>query len=222
MAQAAATHHPHATAASRAAPTGGPVRAPQGEPALVRRAKSGDADAFARLIAEHEGAVLTAIRFRLPAGHEAEDVAQEAFLRAWGAMDSFDEARPFRPWMITIAIRAAISIARRDGANRRAMGVLRNREAGPGRDDAEPIDRPRHDLWRFAQRRLPQDHATALWLRYGEDMPIAGVARALGRTEIAVRVLLSRARARLAGALDDHEAEHGLDLEAIRSKDGGS
>ncbi len=223
MTSAPMTHTtPAAGAAADARSPGVRVAAPPGEPALVRRAKAGDADAFARLVGEHEGAVLTAVRFRLPAGADAEDVAQEAFLRAWSAMESFDESRPFRPWLVTIAIRSAISAGRRAGADRRARGVLRNRRTEPGRDDAEPLERPRHDLWRFAQRRLPPDHATALWLRYGEDMPIAGVAKALGRTEIAVRVLLSRARTRLARELDEHEAEHGLDLGQRPSKDGSS
>jgi RNA polymerase sigma-70 factor (ECF subfamily) len=60
----------------------------------------------------------------------------------------------------------------------------------------------RENTWQIARRQLPDTQFRALWLRYVEEMNIPGVARAMGKSQIAVRVLLFRARQALATKLD--------------------
>jgi len=65
----------------------------------------------------------------------------------------------------------------------------------------------RQDTWRLARRHLPDTQFQAIWLRYAEEMNIPQVARAMGKTQIAVRVILFRARQTLASKLDRAGAE---------------
>ena len=58
-------------------------------------------------------------------------------------------------------------------------------------------------LWELVQTTLNTDQQTALWLRYGESMPVQDIARVLGRTSVSVRVILFRARQTLAEKLDE-------------------
>jgi DNA-directed RNA polymerase specialized sigma24 family protein len=69
---------------------------------LIRQARQGDATAWEMLVRQHQEAAfrLGYLLLRTPA--EAEDVAQEAFVRAFLALDKFDETRPFRPWLLQI------------------------------------------------------------------------------------------------------------------------
>ena len=59
------------------------------------------------------------------------------------------------------------------------------------------ISESRNRLWDIAQRRLHEDKFTALWLFYVEDLPVADIANVLGRTRIAVKTMLFRARRQL-------------------------
>ncbi|MGH8168254.1 MAG: hypothetical protein ACREQ1_13510, partial [Woeseiaceae bacterium] len=64
----------------------------------------------------------------------------------------------------------------------------------------------RENLWLAAKRLLSPEAYAAMWLRYAEDMPVKEVARALGRPQPWTRVVLLRARRRLAGELNDDSA----------------
>ena len=76
-------------------------------------------------------------------------------------------------------------------------------EPSDDNDPAELLARQeeRQDLWQRARRRLPEAQFQALWLRYAEEMSVAGVARVLHKTQTTVKVLLFRARQVLAREL---------------------
>ena len=73
----------------------------------VRRIRAGDRDAFGVLVERYQGRLygLALMMVRDPAG--AEDVAQDAFVRAFLHLDQYDAARPFYPWLASIAVRLA-------------------------------------------------------------------------------------------------------------------
>ncbi len=86
------------------------------ETELVERAKAGDLDAFERLVVLHQRAALQVAY--VIAGSEAEDAAQEAFVKAFRALGGFRSGSPFRPWLVRIVANEARN--QRMGAARRA------------------------------------------------------------------------------------------------------
>ena len=188
---------------------------------LVRRAQGGSVDAFGRLVERFEGRVLAMLRFRVRPDVDPEDVAQEAFIRAWTRLDSFDPARPLAPWLFTIAIRTAVAQNRKA----RSRASLPERAAVAGRIRASETDGPggreapdTSMIWAAARACLTDETVTALWLRYAEEMSMKEIGVALDRNEIHVRVMLSRARKRLRQHLE--RLESGSDV--TRADDGGT
>jgi RNA polymerase sigma-70 factor (ECF subfamily) len=70
---------------------------------LIIRARAGDLDAFSELVKRYQGNVRACLAVRLYRKHEAEDLAQEAFVVAFRKLDQFDEDKPFGPWIRTIS-----------------------------------------------------------------------------------------------------------------------
>src|ERR1700747_5620 len=84
-----------------------PPGAPVSELELIERARAGDEDAFARLVSAHANRVYGALRrFGLDAG-EADEVAQEVFLRAWRGLPRFEGRARFSTWLYRIAFNEA-------------------------------------------------------------------------------------------------------------------
>jgi RNA polymerase sigma-70 factor (ECF subfamily) len=80
---------------------------------LVRRAQGGDTYAFDQLVVRHQAAVYRAALAALRSPADAEEVAQEAFLRAWSRVRDFRGDASFKTWLLTIAWRRAMSRRRR-------------------------------------------------------------------------------------------------------------
>ncbi|MCK4565138.1 MAG: sigma-70 family RNA polymerase sigma factor [Verrucomicrobia bacterium] len=70
---------------------------------LIIRARTGDLDAFSELVKRYQANVRACLAVRLHAKHEAEDLAQDAFIVAYRKLDEFDEEKSFGPWIRTIA-----------------------------------------------------------------------------------------------------------------------
>ncbi len=88
----------------------------------MRRAKEGDVDAYAVLLRAHEAAARRLAAVVSGTG-DADEVAQDAFVKAWGGLDSFRPSSPFRPWLLRIVANEARN--RRRAAGRRAGYELR-------------------------------------------------------------------------------------------------
>jgi RNA polymerase sigma factor (sigma-70 family) len=69
--------------------------------ALVEAARNGDAESYGRLVGRYESAAHRTA-YMLGAGDDTADVVQDAFMKAYGALDRFDIEAPFRPWLLTI------------------------------------------------------------------------------------------------------------------------
>ena len=98
---------------------------------LVLLARQGDPDAFDQLVARHQGAVFRAALAALRVREDAEEVAQDAFVRAWGALGRFRGDSSFRTWILRIVWNRAIS-------RRRGLATWLRR-ATPIDDVAEPV-----------------------------------------------------------------------------------
>jgi RNA polymerase sigma-70 factor, ECF subfamily len=123
----------------------------------------------------------------------AEDIAQEAFVRAyrdWRRVGTYE--RP-DSWVRTVAVNLATSRGRRLAAEARALTRLRAR---PVVEETE-LDADADVFW-SAVRRLPRRQAQAVALRYYSDLPVAEIADAMGCAEGTVKAHLHAARQRLA------------------------
>ena len=166
--------------------------------ALAERARGGDTAAFRELVERHrDRAYGLALRMlRSPA--EAEEVAQDAFVRAWRALPHFRGDAAFGTWLHAIVVRRAFDRA----------AVLKNRKARevsyeevgdlpePGTSSPSEGGETRWRLGRLIEQLSPVQRA-ALALFYDEDRPVEEIARIMGMPENTVKTHLSRARAAL-------------------------
>ncbi len=174
----------------------------------VRRAKSGDHEAFRGIVEGHSRPLFRAAYRVLGDAQAAEDAVQEAFLRAWRALDRFDQKAELSTWLYRIAINAAVDM-RRERQRHGAMTAQLPEDLG-GQITArsgEP-DAHRHAVARDAVRRarqaideLPDAERTAILLRHFEGCSIAEIARALGGGESAAKQAVFRAVRKLRAVL---------------------
>jgi RNA polymerase sigma-70 factor (ECF subfamily) len=166
---------------------------------LVIQARQGDKTAWETLVGQHQQAVFRLAYLLLGDADEADDVAQEAFIRAFRSLDRFDLARPLRPWLLRIATNLAYN--RRRAMGRYLAALQRLFWAAP---EAEAITRPDEQvaagetkiLWQ-AVRRLNQTDQEIIYLRYFLELSVAETAETIGVAPGTIKSRLSRALARL-------------------------
>jgi RNA polymerase sigma-70 factor (ECF subfamily) len=168
---------------------------------LVRRARTGSSAAFGELVARYESVLFNFLLRRTSSAEDAEEIAQDAFVRAWQKIDSYDARWKFSTWLFTLARRLAATRMRSssssDGLSSQGHEALAGVpvHADPGLDLTRTEERT--NLWSIVDRVLDADQRSALWLRYAEDLTVAEIAEVLGRSSVSVRVMLFRARAKL-------------------------
>jgi RNA polymerase sigma-70 factor (ECF subfamily) len=170
------------------------------EDELVAQARRGDTAAYAGLVRRHqEIAFRTAM---LITGHaqDAEEAAQDGFVKAWRALPRFRVGEPLRPWLLTIVANEARN--RRRAAGRREHLAVRAAATLPiPADDAAPdYDR---DALTAALGRLREEDRLVIGCRYLLDLSEAETAAALGVKPGTVKSRLSRALARLREEVGD-------------------
>ena len=177
-------------------------------PTLVR-CRAQDPIAFQAFVRRYERLVFAVISPMLGHGSHVEDVAQEAFLRAYVAFPRFDPAgaRPSR-WLLTIATRLAINERRRYVRS----GGIAEPSAELATWTTPESESVRGELGRAIARalaRLSDERCAVFVLAELHDMPLAAIAEVLGIPENTVKTRLFRAREQLRGLLgprrsDDH------------------
>jgi len=177
--------------------------------ALALAAQAGSVQAFEALVSRFEAPLYRFLWVRTRDAAAAEDLTQDAFLRAWQNLARYDPRWRFSTWLYTLAERLCIS-ARRSRGKEPAVSSS-DVDLGAvtaGRDPShEAAERDEgRELWETATRILRPEERTALWLRYAEDLSMEEIGSVLGRPTVTVRVLLFRARGRLAAALEPRPA----------------
>ena len=173
--------------------------------AWLARARGGDDDAFGALARHYEADVQRLCRRLLGSASEAEDAAQESFLRAHAALASYDPERPFRPWLLAIAARRSLDLLRRRRREARLFEPSEREGERTGAASDTPLD---HGLSAERRRRLLEAigglhdrYRAPLVLRYYADLDFAEIAEILGVSRNQVATLLFRGRQRLREAL---------------------
>ena len=181
------------------------------ERAWIRRARGGDQDAFRQLVDRYRDQVLeTALRI-VRSREEAEEVAQDSFVRAWRALEGFREEARFSTWLYRITTRRALDAAARTRKRSdREVGVDPEVLEGAAAPSAAATDLRR--LERVLGDLDPTRRAVVT-LFYLRDLSIAEVADSLGMPEGTVKTHLHRSRSALRAAwkrLQAREANRGL------------
>ncbi len=175
-------------------PRAEPTQPPEDEKKLLTEAKNGDTEAFGKLVERYQRRVYTVI-YRFVRNHtEADDLAQEAFIRAFKAIGRFDLRYPFSPWMYRIAINLTLNHLKK----RKLPMVDTDLERKPSGNNPvsvlEQIETRRKVHAAIA--RLPLKLRQILVLRVYENWPYAQIAEVL---VIPIGTVMSRlARARQA------------------------
>jgi RNA polymerase sigma-70 factor, ECF subfamily len=162
---------------------------------------------FTELYREHLRDVYSYAYYRIGNHHDAEDLTEQTFLQAYRHFERAlreSAGRPLRPWLIRIAHNLAANYYR--DRSRRPQTQL---------DDAAPISAP-HPTEELVEGReevrqvlsgvadLPENRREALIMRFALDMDNREIARALGRSEGATKVLIHRAIKQLGEGLKEH------------------
>lgn len=174
--------------------------APRSTP-LVARVLAGDAGAFDEIVRHHERRVYGVARRLLTRPEDAEDAAQEAFLRLYRALGKLDPARPLAPYLYRITVNVCRDLGRR---RRRPVAVPLDQVHAaeePADPSAGPAEAARlaeeRRIAAAALRALPERQRAALVLRDVQGLSTREVARVLGTTEVTVRTQISRARLKM-------------------------
>lgn len=173
---------------------------------LVASVLAGDQEAFGELVELYQRPVYNLTYRMLGEAGEAEDAAQEAFLRAYQHMDRYDNTRPFKTWLLSIASNYCI-----DRLRKRRLTWLSLEEPLPPHPsltsaEAEPEDAAlsgeRHAAIQTMLTELAPEYRAAVVLRYWYDMSYTEIAEMLETTESAIKSRLFRARQSLAEKME--------------------
>lgn len=167
------------------------------EAELVRRARRADGAAWEAIARSHMEPIFRLAYLILGDAADAEDVAQETFIRAYSALERFDEARPLRPWLLSIA--ANLARNRRRGLGRYWAALQRAFRENPEPYHPPPERAVAADARRLhaAVARLRPDARDVVYLRYFMGLSEAEAAAALGIPAGTAKSRLSRALAQL-------------------------
>jgi len=180
--------------------------------AAVSRARSGDSDAF-RLLVEKHSRVIFRVAYRMTGNeHDADDVVQETFLRAYKQLDSFEERANFSTWLHRIAVNCSLDLLRARSRHDKNSLPLTD-----GRDDEEReveivSSDPQPDRLLLsaelqkhvaaAMEKLSGNERTAFVLRHFEGMPVEEIGKTLGIQVNAAKHTIFRAVRKLREALE--------------------
>jgi RNA polymerase sigma-70 factor, ECF subfamily len=189
-----------------ALPTRAAPRPDEIDPTTLARCVLQDPVAFRAFVTRYERPVFALLSRLLGRGPHVEDLAQEAFLRAFRAFPGFDvdhEARP-STWLLTIATRLALDAKRRREIVAQPMDAAEHVSGG---SDPE-AEHGRRELGRAIARAaaaLSDDQRAVFVLSEFHDLSHADIARAVGVPEATVKTRLHRAREHMRARLRDRE-----------------
>jgi len=178
---------------------------PTEDAVLVERSRNGDQSAYGELVTRYQAIAARTAYVITGTAADAEDVAQDAFVKAYYALDRFRAGAPFRPWLLRIVANEAIN--RRKAAGRRptvGLSVVEDRASGDTAlsPEASALARERRELVLDALRQMREEDRLVIAYRYFFDLSEVEMAEALGVARGTVKSRLSRAIARLRATME--------------------
>lgn len=171
----------------------------------LEQARQGDKAAFGKLVEAYQGPVFNLAYRMLNEAREAEEASQEAFIRAYTRLESYDPAHKFSTWMLSITSNYCIDMLRK----RRALflsideplpahpALMSEKSKGP---EAQAVRVEQEALVQQLLQTLPDEYRETVVLRYWYDMSYEEIAEMMDTTVSAIKSRLFRARRDLAEA----------------------
>jgi RNA polymerase sigma-70 factor (ECF subfamily) len=174
-----------------------------GEARLVVQALAGSQSAFEQIVVRYQRPVISLIARITGDRAQAEDLAQEAFVKAFRNLAAFDTTRRLSSWLFRIAHNHAIDAMRRSNPAAVSIeahpGPLNEPAAPPGQDPVERLELGR--ALEAALSQLRSDQRSAIVLRYENGLSFSEIGTVLGVPEVTARSHVRRARRELARLL---------------------
>ena len=170
------------------------------EESVVLRARAGDREAFGELVHAYGSTTYRLCRAILRSGSDAQDAAQEAFIRAWQQLPTLNDAAAWPGWIRRIAVHTAIDAGRRNRLRSTKLNV-----ASSSLVRAAPSHLADHEELDDAFSRLSPDDRAILALRFYLDLEVPDAARALGIPLGTAKSRLHRALVRLRAEMMDRQ-----------------
>jgi RNA polymerase sigma-70 factor (ECF subfamily) len=179
---------------------------------LVKLTMQGSQDCFAQIVLRYSGNLLRFVAAGVSSMQDAEDIVQETFLNVYKNLHQFDLRCSFKSWLFAIANNCKISYLRKQRPRPQPTDFVLEAVSTP--DDIVAQQQEVDSIWDQAAR-LSECQYMALWLRYKEQMDVNQIARVMQKSRVHVRVLLHRARARLAEDLTNQTAHGHPDVSGV-------
>jgi RNA polymerase sigma factor (sigma-70 family) len=182
------------------------VDRPLDEAELVERARRGDLEAWETLVRTYQGIAFRTAYVLAGNAADAEEAAQDGFVKAQRALGRFRRGAPLRPWLLRIVANEARN-RRRSAGRRERLVLLAAAESRPGdavpSPEADLVAREDQERLLAAVELLPDGHRDAIACRYFLDLSEEETAAALGVRRGTVKSRLARALARLRESLGE-------------------
>jgi RNA polymerase sigma-70 factor (ECF subfamily) len=176
---------------------------PSADDLLLRQAGQGQPQALAQLVQRYQALAYTVALRVVSNAEDAEEVVQDAFLKAFGALGQFQRAAKFSTWLYRIVYNTALTKKRAQGRPRELPLTPATQEpaatSGDGWAAVRQADQQKYLA--LALARLPADDALVLTLHYLGEQSIAEICAILGKKTSAIKMQLLRSRQQLEAAL---------------------
>jgi RNA polymerase sigma-70 factor (ECF subfamily) len=177
--------------------------------AAIGRAKAGDADAFRQLVERHSQPIFR-VAYRMTGNeHDADDVVQETFLRAYRTLERFEERANFSTWLHRIAVNCSLDLLRARGRHDRHYGgdpeeaeMTGAMKSNDALQDRLLLSAELQTHVSKAMERLTGNERTAFVLRHFDGMPVEEIGKTLGIQVSAAKHTIFRAVRKLRESLE--------------------
>jgi RNA polymerase sigma-70 factor (ECF subfamily) len=178
-------------------------QATEQELSWLEEARRGNKEAFGSLIEAYQTPVFNLAYRMLGNAEEAEQAAQEAFIRAWLHLDSYDPGHKFSTWLLSITSNYCIDLIRKQRAQLLSLddplpphpALMSEPSAGP---EAQAGQHEQQQVVQHLLAALPEDYRQTVVLRYWYDLSYEEIAEVMQTTVSAIKSRLFRARRQLA------------------------
>jgi RNA polymerase sigma-70 factor (ECF subfamily) len=169
---------------------------------LVRRCKAGDSTAFGDIVDKYKDHVVRTAMFITRDQWLADDLTQEALMRAWEKIHTFRPGRPLMPWLLTIVRNCARSYHRKPRVNEAPETLLEGRASQEPGPEAVYLQAEEHERVRRALETLDRDAQLLFYLRCWQDLSVPEIAQVMGLPQGTVKSRLNSIGKKLRNILE--------------------
>jgi len=179
----------------------------ESDEALIEAVKKGDCDAFGPIVERYKMALYKVMYRMVLNRDDAEDLVEEAFIKAYRSIKKFQTGRPFYSWLRRIGVNNAINFLKRERRSNIEPLEYVEKTLSNGRNDPVQMTREKmlHERLNGALARLPADARVILLLKVEEDLSYDEIGKLLKIPKGTVMSRLARARIKLKQIFEDTE-----------------